>query len=107
MQDILQKMTPEERQAYMANVVQQKQHQEVMDAIHAQDRQISQIIERCSNNNWLASFTSDVLGNFTSVGILKIYASFRLLPLYVYLFLFNFAIKNKKIHHEQLQRICT
>lgn len=70
MQDILQKMTPEERQAYMANVVQQKQHKEVMDAIHAQDRQISQIIEKGSNNNWLASFTSDVLGNFTSIGIL-------------------------------------
>lgn len=70
LQDILQKMTPEERQAYMANMSQQRQHQEVMEAIHAQDRQLAQIIEKGKHSNWLTSFTSDVLANFTSTGIL-------------------------------------
>lgn len=41
-----------------------------MDAIHAQDRQIAQIIDKSKNSNWLTSFTSDVLANFTSTGIL-------------------------------------
>ena len=71
MQDILQKMDPDERKLYIAGLSQQKQqHNELMDAIHAQDRQIAQIIERTKNQNWLTSFTSDVLANFTSTGIL-------------------------------------
>lgn len=70
LQDILQKMSPEERQVYMVNEFRNRQHQEVMDAIHAQDRQIAQIIDKSKNSNWLTSFTSDVLANFTSTGIL-------------------------------------
>lgn len=71
MQGILQKMEPDERKSYIAGLSQQKQqHNELMDAIHAQDRQIAQIIESTKNQNWLTSFTSDVLANFTSTGIL-------------------------------------
>lgn len=70
LQDILQKMTPEERQAYIVKASQQQQHQELLDAIHAQDGQIARIVKKTEGQNWLTSFTSDVLANFTSTGIL-------------------------------------
>ena len=70
LQDILQKMTPEERQAYIVNASKQKQHQELLDAIHARDGQIDRIAKKVENQNWLTSFTSDVLANFTSAGVL-------------------------------------
>lgn len=47
MQDMLQNMSPDERKSYIASLSRQsEQHNELMDAIHAQDRQIAQIIER-------------------------------------------------------------
>lgn len=70
LQDILQRLTPEERQAYMVYASQQKQHQELLDSIHAQDGQIARIAQKVEKQNWLSSFTSDVLANFTSAGVL-------------------------------------
>ena len=71
LQDALEKMSPEERQSYIIQTSrQERQHQELMKALHAQDEQLAQIVSKTKDQNWLTSFTSDVLANFTSAGIL-------------------------------------
>ena len=63
---IFDKMSDEEKLAYL----QLMKKDEVLDAIHAQDSQIARIADKVEKQNWLSSFSSDILANFTSAGVL-------------------------------------
>ena len=62
-------MSEEDKRA-LIQLSKKSDHQELLDAIHAQDSQIERIAHKVESQNWLTSFTSDVLANFTSTGIL-------------------------------------
>ena len=69
LQRMFEQMSDEDKLAYL-QLIKKDEHQELLDAIHAQDGQISRIAQKVEKQNWLSSFTSDVLANFTSAGIL-------------------------------------
>lgn len=62
-------VSDEDKRTYL-QLMKKNEHQELLNAIHAQDGQIARMLEKEEKQNWLTSFTSDVLANFTSTGIL-------------------------------------
>ena len=67
LEEIYDKLTPEEKLAYVQLTMQDKDHREIMDAL-SQQRADLEAIKR--KQNWVTDYGSDLLANFTSAGII-------------------------------------
>lgn len=70
LEEIYDKLTPEEKLAYVQLTMQDKDHREIMDALEKQQVQISRVVEKVEKQSWFNSFGSDVAANFTSAGLI-------------------------------------
>lgn len=67
LEDIYERMTDDEKKLFVQMTMQNKNHSEIMQAIEQQRQQLDEIEK---GQNWVRSFGSDLLANFTSAGAL-------------------------------------
>jgi hypothetical protein len=77
LEDIYDKMSDDEKRTFIQLTMQDKDHNEIMDALQRQQQQIGRVADKMESQTWLSSFGSDIAANFTSDGI--IYLLSRLL----------------------------
>lgn len=66
-EEMYDRMTDEEKKLFVQMTMQNKNHSEIMQAIEQQRQQLDEIEK---SQNWIRSFGSDLLANFTSAGAL-------------------------------------
>ena len=69
-EEIYEKMSPEERNAFAQLTTSSKNHDEIMEAIRMQGEQISHISDSVDRRSWITDFGSDVAANFFTDGII-------------------------------------
>ena len=67
LEDIYDKLTPEEKLAYVQLTMQDKDHREIMDALSQQRADLEAIKKK---QNWVTDFGSDVAANFLTDGLI-------------------------------------
>lgn len=67
LESIYDKMSDEEKRLFVQMTIQDRDHQEIMQALQSQNNQLEAIGKK---QNWVNSFGSDILANFTTDGII-------------------------------------
>lgn len=67
---IYDKMSDEEKRTFVQLTLQNKSHQEIMEALKSQQEQIGRVADKVESQTWLSSFGSDILANFTTDSII-------------------------------------
>ena len=67
LEQMYDKMSDEDKRLFVRLTMQDKDHQEIMQALSQQRMQLDEIKK---DQNWTRSFGSDLLANFTSAGVL-------------------------------------
>lgn len=67
LEEMYDKMSPKEKRLFVQLTIQDKDHQEIMQALSSQKAELEEIKKR---QNWANSFGSDILANFTTDGII-------------------------------------
>ena len=67
LKDIYDKMSDEEKHTFVQLTMQNKSHQEIMDALARQKAQLDNIEKK---QNWVTDFGSDVAANFLTDGLI-------------------------------------
>lgn len=67
LEQIYDKMSDEEKRLFVQLTLQNKDHREIMDALQRQQTQIESVAKK---QDWLNSFGSDILANFTTDGLI-------------------------------------
>ena len=70
LEQIYNKMSPEEKRLFIQMTLENKGHKEIMDALQQQRTQIEGIAGKVSKQNWLTGFGSDIAANFLTDGII-------------------------------------
>ncbi len=70
LEQIYDKMSDEEKRLFVQLTLQNRDHREIMDALLRQQAQISRVVENVEKQDWLNSFGSDILANFTTDGLI-------------------------------------
>lgn len=70
LEDIYNKMSDEEKRTFVQLTIQDKSHQEIMEALQRQHQQISRVADKVESQTWLSSFGSDILANLTTDGMI-------------------------------------
>ena len=69
---IYDKMSDEEKRTFVQLTIQNKSHEEIMEALQRQQAQVSRVAEKVEKQSWFNSFGSDLAANFTSAGFIWI-----------------------------------
>ncbi len=69
---IYEKMSDEEKRTFVQLTLQNKSHEEIMDALNHQQQTISHIAEKIEKQNWVTDFVSDVGANILTDSLLLI-----------------------------------
>lgn len=69
LEQIYEKMSDDEKRTFVQLTMQNKDHEEIMEALSRQKAQIDKIEK---NQNWLNSFGSDIAANFFTDGLIWI-----------------------------------
>ena len=67
LEDIYNNMSDEEKRTFVQLTMQNKSHQEIMDALARQREQLQNIEKK---QNWVTDFGSDVAANFLTDGLI-------------------------------------
>ncbi|WP_176780576.1 hypothetical protein [Prevotella sp. tc2-28] len=67
LEDIYNKMSDEEKRTFVQLTLQDKSHQEIMEALSRQRAQLESIEKK---QNWVTDFGSDVAANFLTDGLI-------------------------------------
>lgn len=67
LEEMYDKLTPEEKLAYVQLTMQDKDHREIMDALSQQRADLEAIKKK---QNWVTDFGSDVAANFLTDGLI-------------------------------------
>lgn len=70
-------MSDEEKRTFVQLTMQNKSHDEIMQALNCQQEQIGFVADKVKKQNWLTDFGSDIAANFLTDGL--IYLGSRLL----------------------------
>ena len=70
LEQIYDKMSEDEKRTFIQLTMQNKDHNEIMDALKAQREQVEQIAQKVEKQSWLTDFGSDLLANFTTDGLI-------------------------------------
>ena len=70
LEQIYEKMSDEEKRTFIQMTMQNKDHNEIIEALKSQQQQIGRVADKVESQTWLSSFGSDIAANFTSDGII-------------------------------------
>ena len=70
LEQIYDKMSEDEKRTFIQLTMQNKDHNEIMDALKAQREQVEQIAQKVEKQSWMTDFGSDLLANFTTDGLI-------------------------------------
>lgn len=63
LEEMYDKMSPEEKQTFVQLTMKDADHQEIMQALNRQQATIDDVQERVNSHGWLSDFSSNVAGN--------------------------------------------
>lgn len=63
LEEMYDKMSPEEKQTFVQLTMKDADHQEIMQALQDQHEAIGNIQEKVNSHGWLSDFSSNVAGN--------------------------------------------
>ena len=72
LEELYEKMTPEEKRTFISLTMEDKNHKEIMDALARQHSQISRVADKVGKQSWITDFGSDVAANFLTDGLILI-----------------------------------
>ncbi|MBQ7539782.1 MAG: hypothetical protein IJT13_01505 [Bacteroidaceae bacterium] len=64
LEEMYDRMTPEEKHTFVMLTMQNKNHEEILEALKKQHEQISQVANKVEKQSWFLDFGSDVAANF-------------------------------------------
>ena len=70
LEEMYDKMSDEDKRTFVQLTMQNRDHDEIMNALEKQQVQISRVVEKVEKQSWFNSFGSDVAANFTSAGLI-------------------------------------
>lgn len=70
LEQIYDKLSPEEKRLFIRMSLENKNHEEIMQALTQQRQQIDRMANKVEKQNWWTDFGSDISANFTTDGII-------------------------------------
>ena len=70
LEDAYDKMSDEEKRAFVQLTMQDRDHKEIMDALERQMNQISRVADKVESQTLLGAFGSDILANLTTDSVI-------------------------------------
>lgn len=72
LEEMYDKMSPEEKRTFIQLTLQDKSHREIMQALLKQHEQINRVVQKVEKQSWITNFGSDVAANFLTDGLIWI-----------------------------------
>lgn len=70
LEELYDKMTPEDKRLFVQLTIQNKNHKEIIDALNTQNTKISKVSDKLERQSWITDFGSDVAANFFTDGLI-------------------------------------
>lgn len=70
LKNIYDRMTDEEKRTFILLTMQNKSHDEILQALERQRTQLEKVSKKMEKQNWYTDFGSDVAANFFTDGII-------------------------------------
>lgn len=70
LEELYDKMTPEDKRLFVQLTIQDKNHKEIIDALNTQNTKISKVSDKLERQSWITDFGSDVAANFFTDGLI-------------------------------------
>lgn len=70
LEELYEKMTPEEKRTFITLTMENKNHKEIMDTLAQQHSQISRVSDKVEKQSWITDFGSDVAANIFTDGLI-------------------------------------